>query len=564
MGTAASIANLARPDYTKRVRLGTSYLKNRKPQVQVETKRILFVTSEHSELIKAGGLGDVSSALPKALLQRNDVRILIPGYKQVMQSGYAINVIDELPAYAQLPACKIGQLQPKNGPTIYIVIAPDLYERDGNPYGDEKGKDWDDNPIRFARFSLAAAEISRGRPALNWQPEIVHTHDWPAALTCAYMKWQGQDTPSIFTIHNLAHQGLCAPEYLEKLGLAPDAFGIHSMEFYGQLSFMKAGINYANHITTVSETYAHEITQPAFGCGLDGLLKQKLDQGLLSGITNGIDDSWEPNSDPHLIESFRARKWGGKHANARYVEHIFNLKPGSGPLFAVVSRLAHQKGLDLTLRIAEIIVRAGGRLVVMGTGEKKIEKELLHLAERYPNHIGVHIGFNEADARRIFAGSDFLLMPSRFEPCGLSQMYAQRFGSLPIAHRTGGLADTIEDGLNGFLFPDLSVESYARAIHRALHVFKHRDLLCAMRCHAMASPLYWTQSVLPYDQLYQRLIQTRDPEENVAKESFEFAEDSPEVVEDSSKVVEGSSTVVDGSSTVVEDSFKNVMKWRRA
>ncbi len=506
MGTAASIANLAQQHFTTRLHIGTSHLKSLRPEIESHTKTILFVTSEYSDLIKAGGLGDVSSALPKALLKRNDVRILIPGYKQVINSGHSITVVDELPAYAQLPACKIGQLQIKGGPIIYVVLAPELYERDGNPYGDEKGKDWEDNPIRFARFSLAAAEIARGRSAFNWQPELVHTHDWPAALTSAYMKWQDQTTPSVFTIHNLAHQGLCAPDYLEKLGLGHDAFTIDSMEFYGQLSFMKAGINYATHITTVSETYAHEITQADFGCGLHGLLKQKLDQGVLSGITNGIDDSWEPGSDPHLVASFRARKWHGKHANTRYLEHIFNLKPSSGPLFAVVSRLAHQKGLDLTVRVAETIVKAGGRLIVMGTGEKKIEKELLLLADRHPHNIGVHIGFNEAEARRIFAGSDFLLMPSRFEPCGLSQMYAQRFGSLPIAHRTGGLADTIEDGLNGFLFSDLSVESYSRAVQRALHVFKHRDLLCAMRCHAMASPLYWNQSVFPYDQLYARLI----------------------------------------------------------
>jgi starch synthase len=506
MGTAASIANLAQPHFATRLHIEPSHLKNFKPEVKVHTKNILFVTSEYSDLIKAGGLGDVSAALPKALLKRNDVRILIPGYKQVLDSGHPITIVDELPAYAELPACKIGRLQIKTGPIIYVVLAPELYEREGNPYGDEKGKDWEDNPIRFARFSLAAAEIARGRSAFDWQPEIVHTHDWPAALTSAYMKWQGLKTPSVFTIHNLAHQGLCAPEYLEKLGLAADAFTIDSMEFYGQLSFMKAGINYANHITTVSETYAREITQPDFGCGLHGLLKQKFDQGLLSGITNGIDESWEPGSDPHLVEGFKARKWQGKHANTRYLEHIFNLKPSPAPLFAVVSRLAHQKGLDLTLRIAEIIVKAGGRLIVMGRGEKKIEKELLHLAERYPNHVGVHIGFNEAEARRIFAGSDFLLMPSRFEPCGLSQMYAQRFGSLPIAHRTGGLADTIEDGLSGFLFSDLTLESYSRAVHRALHVFKHRDLLCAMRCQAMASPLYWEQSVFPYDQLYGRLI----------------------------------------------------------
>jgi starch synthase len=524
MGTAASIANLAQSHFTTRLHLNKSPAKNLKHEPherKASAKNILFVTSEYSDLIKAGGLGDVSSALPKAMLKRNDVRILIPGYKQVMDSGHAISVIDELPAYAELPACKIGRLQIDKGPIIYVVLSPELYEREGNPYGDATGKDWEDNPTRFARFSLAAAEIARGREAFNWRPELVHSHDWPAALTPAYMKWQGQNTPTVFTIHNLAHQGLCTPDYLEKLGLAADAFSIDSMEFYGRLSFMKAGINYSSHITTVSETYAHEITQPDFGCGLHGLLKQKFEQGLMSGITNGIDESWEPDSDPSLIQGFRARKWQGKHANTRYLEHIFNLKPSSAPLFAVVSRLAHQKGLDLTLRIAEVIVRAGGRLIVMGTGEKKIEKELLKLADRHPHHIGVHIGFNEAEARRIFAGSDFLLMPSRFEPCGLSQMYAQRFGSLPIAHRTGGLADTIEDGLNGFLFSDLSVESYARAVHRALSVFKHRDLLCAMRCHAMASPLYWKQSVQPYDQLYRRLINGDKNEESVKNTGIE-------------------------------------------
>lgn len=476
-----------------------------------KARRILFVTSEHADLVKVGGLGEVSAALPKALANRHQVRLLIPGYPQVLQSGHAIQVVGSLPAYAELPACHIGLMHLRNGLPVYVVLCPELYERDGTPYADSDGRDWPDNPVRFARLSLAAADIARGQGidqngGFHWQPELVHAQDWPSGLTLAYMKWQGQTTPSVFTIHNLAHQGLCDPSMAGRLGLPPEAMSLDSMEFYGQLSFIKAGISYASHVTTVSKTYAKEITQPTFGCGLDGLLKLKFDQGKLSGITNGIDESWEPASDPHLVESFSSRQWHGKRANTRYLENLFNLHHNQGPVFAVVSRLAHQKGVDLTLAIAETIMRAGGRLVVMGSGEVRLEQALLRLVKRHPHQVGVHIGFNEADARRIFAGSDFYLMPSRFEPCGLSQMYAQRFGSLPIAHRTGGLVDTIEDGLSGFLFDSATVDAYRHAVQRALYVYRHPNLLNAMRCRAMASPAFWQESVQPYDRLYRRLL----------------------------------------------------------
>lgn len=481
------------------------------PRAAGKPRRILFVTSEHAELVKVGGLGEVSAALPKALANRHQVRLIIPGYRQVLQSGHPIQVVGSLPSHAGLPACHIGLMHLRNGLPVYVVLCPELYERDGNPYSDSSGHDWADNPVRFARLSLAAADIARGQGITqngepDWQPELVHAQDWPTGLTLAYMKWQGQTTPSVFTIHNLAHQGLCDPSMANRLGLPPEAMSMDSMEFYGQLSFIKAGISYASQVTTVSKTYAKEITQPAFGCGLDGLLSLKLKQNKLSGITNGIDESWEPGSDPHLVESFGLRQWHGKRANTRYLENLFNLHHNQGPVFAVVSRLAHQKGLDLTLAIAETITRAGGRLVVMGSGEARLEQALLRLASRHPHQVGVHIGFDEADARRMFAGSDFYLMPSRFEPCGLSQMYAQRFGSLPIAHRTGGLADTIEDGLSGFLFDTPTVEAYRRTIQRALYVYRHPNLLNAMRCRAMASPVYWQESVQPYDRLYRRLL----------------------------------------------------------
>ncbi|HEY8939800.1 MAG TPA: glycogen/starch synthase, partial [Cellvibrio sp.] len=307
-------------------------------------------------------------------------------------------------------------------------------------------------------------------------------------------------------IHNLAYQGLFNPEKGSDIGLPAQVFNTEEMEFFGKLSFLKAGLVYSNSITTVSENYAREITRPEYGCGLHGLLQQKFAQGQLQGIINGIDDSWEPSTDPYLAESFSPRQWEAKRANTRYVENRFNLAANDGPMFAVVSRLAEQKGVDLTLGIADSLVQAGGRLAVMGTGDHTLENALLKLAKRYPKQVGVHIGFNEIESRRFFAGSDFLLMPSRFEPCGLSQLYAQRFGSLPIATSTGGLADTIADGLNGFLFHEPTLSSYNEAIQRALNVYQHPDLLNAMRCHAMNSPQFWHESVQPYHQLYQQVL----------------------------------------------------------
>lgn len=504
MGHAVALSQLAKSDTLMPGVQGSI----EKFPVFAGKKNILFVTPEFSGLVKAGGLGDVSAALPDSLSYQHDVRVLIPGYKSVLESGRDVQILGRLGGYAALPPCAIGQMKLEHGVTVYVVICPELYEREGTPYCNESGNEWEDNPIRFARLGLAAAEIADGK-IFGWCPDLVHAHDWPAALAPAYMAWRGLTTPSVFTIHNLAHQGLIEFDASTALGLPTTALHMDSMEFYGKLSFLKAGIVHSHHVTTVSKTYAREITTPAFGCGLEGLLKYKFDQGLLSGITNGIDESWQPLSDPHLIKGFCAHQWQGKEANARYVEEMFDLRRCDGPLFAVVSRLVHQKGIDLTIDIAEAIVAAGGRIAIIGRGEPELEAAVKALAARHPGDIGVHVGFNEADARRMFAGSDFLLMPSRFEPCGLSQMYAQRFGSLPIARRTGGLADTIEDGVSGFLFDEETPESYLQAVQRALHVFRHPKLLNAMRCRAMDAPLYWRESVQPYDQLYQQLLQER-------------------------------------------------------
>ncbi len=497
----AVTANAVELDFAERLKTISPAIRNR--------KKVLFVTPEYTGLIKAGGLGDVSAALPRALSGTSDVRILIPGYRAILQQNLPIKIVARLEGLAGIPACKIGEMQlDQDGPIIYVLLCPELFDREGSPYGRD-GKDWEDNHIRFARLGLAAADLALGRGHLGWRPDIVHANDWPSALAPAYMALRDQSTPSLFTIHNLAFQGLFDPAICAQIGLPAEVFNTEEMEFFGKLSFMKAGLVYSSSITTVSETYAQEITRPEFGCGLHGLLEQKSRQGLLHGITNGIDETWEPSSDPYLAASFAPLQWEAKRVNTRYVESRFNLEANDGPLFAVVSRLAEQKGVDLTLGIADTLVRAGGRLAVMGTGEPELERALVKLAKRYPKQVGVHIGFNEAEARRFFAGSDFLLMPSRFEPCGLSQMYAQRLGSLPIATRTGGLADTIQDGLNGFLFQETTLDSYDAAVKRALKVYERPELLNAMRCHAMNSPQYWRDSVRPYHQLYQKVLNTR-------------------------------------------------------
>lgn len=464
---------------------------------------ILFVTSEIADYIKAGGLGEVSAALPRALRHHYDVRILIPGYRDVLSQIGSVEEICQLPSFFGIPSCGLGRGRTKDGLTVYILLCPELYDRAGSPYVDGFGADWSDNDVRFARLGLAAAEIACGNSDPLWRADLLHLNDWPSGLASAYLAWRGKRLPTILTIHNLAYQGLFNRDRLAHLGIPEGAFHINGVEFYGKLSFLKAGIFYSSHITTVSSTYAREITKPEFGCGLDGLLRTCAEQGRLDGIINGIDDSWDPSTDPHLVSRFSADSSRGKRANANNVRKSFGLALSRGPLFAVVSRLVHQKGVDLAIAAAETIMSQGGQIAVIGQGEPRFETALMALQRQHPGAVGVKIGYDEGDARRMYAGSDFLLMPSRFEPCGLSQMYAQKFGSLPIAHRTGGLADTIEDGVNGFLFSEPSLPRFIDAIRRGLDTFRSRSRLSTMRQAAMKRPHGWDRSASRYQEVYQ-------------------------------------------------------------
>ena len=306
--------------------------------------------------------------------------------------------------------------------------------------------------------------------------------------------------------HNIAYQGLCEPGQRAALGIPDHAFGIEGVEFHGAISFLKAGLFYSNHVVAVSPSYAREITTEAFGAGLHGLMKTKADRGQVSGIANGIDESWNPTSNPNLSCHFNATYLEGKRALADSVREVLCLDPSDGPLFGVVSRLVHQKGLDLVAENADHIVDSGGQIALLGMGDPEVEQMLCGMGRRNRKNIGVLIGFNAAMEHRILGGSDFCLMPSRFEPCGLTQMHAQKYGALPIAHATGGLSDTIEDGRTGFLFSEFSGDALKDACNRAFDTFGEEERLEEMRHAAMGRDFSWSESATHYRLLYRRLI----------------------------------------------------------
>jgi starch synthase len=468
--------------------------------------KVLFVTTEMDDFVRVGGLAAVSAALPRALRHRIDVRILLPGYSDVVEQFTHLEVIGRSEALAEMPACSLALGSTRDGLPVYVLLCPQLYDRPGNPYGDASGRDWPDNDIRFARLASVAAQLAAGELDKNWAADLVHANDWQAALVPAYLAWNAIRIPSILTIHNLAYQGLFERDSLRRIGAPEDSFHIDGLEFYDKLSFLKGGIIYASHLTTVSETYAREITTPELGCGLEGLLRRRCDAEQLTGILNGIDETWDPRACAQLAQPFGAGDWEAKQANSDYVRQQFGLALSRGPIFGLVARLVHQKGIDLVLSAADEIINAGGQIVVTGSGEPGIEQAVVDAHRRRPDAIGVTIGFNDGQARRIFAGSDFTLMPSRYEPCGLSQMYAQKFGSLPIGHQTGGLAETITDGETGFLFSKPSIESFLGGIRRAFSTFMAKDRLDTMRRSAMSRSFSWDVSAACYGALYRRTV----------------------------------------------------------
>ncbi|MBW8857637.1 MAG: glycogen/starch synthase, partial [Bradyrhizobium sp.] len=347
--------------------------------------RVLFVTTEMDDFVRVGGLGAVSAALPRALRPFADIRIMLPGYRDIIEQLTHIQVVGRCPAFAEMPACSLGRAATKDGLPVYVLLCSQLYDRPGNPYGDESGRDWPDNDIRFARLASAAAELAAGKLDKNWAADLIHANDWQASLVPAYLAWRGAKIPSILTIHNLAYQGLFPRESLRRIGAPESSFHIDCVEFYDQVSFLKAGLVYASHLTTVSGTYAREITTAEYGCGMEGLLRLRSNAAELTGILNGIDESWDPRSCAKLAQQFSAGDWVGKKANADYVRKQFGLAVSRGPMFGIVARLVHQKGIDLVLSAADEIVDAAGQIVVTGSGAPALEQALIEAHRRRPD-----------------------------------------------------------------------------------------------------------------------------------------------------------------------------------
>ena len=486
--------------------------------------RILQVSAEIFPLHKTGGLADIAGALPAALNAAGcDVRVLLPGFPAIRAGledaalvgtfatpwGDTVEVL-----YGHLPALARGGLQQG----AYVLIAPSLYDRAGNPYEDAHKQAYADNHRRFAVLGLAAAHLAHGLDNL-WRAQLVHSHDWHAGLASAYLAFwpdhAAPKVPSVFTVHNLAYQGVFGPEYFGDLGLPGKAFNVHGMEFHGQLSFMKAGLHYADHITTVSPTYAREIQGPEQGCGLDGLLR--LRQQNLTGILNAVDDMvWSPSTDHSIAHNFDTRRMIGKAQSKSALQLEVGLaQEAEAPLFAVVSRLTEQKGLPLVLAAMDEIVARGGQLLVLGSGETWLEQAFVAQSQAQPDKVAVRLGYDEAFAHRIFAGSDVTLVPSRFEPCGLTQMYGLKYGSLPLVRRVGGLADTVVDTdletledrtATGFVFEAFDETHYRRAVRRAFALYHRRTEWNRVRQTGMRLAFDWPSAAQHYVQLYDRLI----------------------------------------------------------
>lgn len=479
------------------------------------TLAVLSVASEAVPLVKTGGLADVAGALPGALAPHGmALTTLLPGFPAVLKGMGRKRAIHEWPSLLGEPARLLaGKL---DGHPLLVVDAPGLFARDGTPYADGSGLDWADNWRRFAAFGRAAADIAGGAvPKLHF--DVIHAHDWQAAMALPYLRFAapegGRVPPSVMTIHNMAFQGWFDAAVFPRLGLPDRAWSIEGVESYGGVGFLKSGLESASVITTVSPTYAAEIRDPAFGMGLDGLIRSR--GGRVRGILNGIDTAqWNPADDAALAHTYTARKLDRRAANTRALEAEFRLDPGDGPLFIVISRLTWQKGMDVLLGCADRMVAAGGRLALLGSGDAALEDGFRAAAARHPGRIGVRIGYDEALSHRMQGGGDAILVPSRFEPCGLTQLYGLAYGCVPVVARTGGLADTVIDAnlaaieagvATGIQFTGVEHETLAAAIERACDLFQRKDTWRQLQKNGMAADFSWQRSGRAYADLYQEL-----------------------------------------------------------
>lgn len=484
------------------------------------TMKVLFAISELYPLIKTGGLADVGYSLPHAMQQTGvEVRLILPAYRVVLEQLDTLRILGWLKVQGAECVHELrvieAQLDTFTFP-VWLVDCPALYDRPENPYVTADGYDWPDNAERFAVFSRAVVAMAQDVLGLGWRPDVVHSHDWQTGLVPAMLAELPHRPKTVFTIHNLSYGGHFSPTVFHQLGLPPAWWTPHGVEFYGGFSMLKAGIVYADVVTTVSPTYASEICTAEFGCGLEGILQAS--RYKLYGILNGIDeDVWNPKTDAYLSSHYSAdRRQPGKALNKQALLQYFHLNvkgdAAHQPVIGLVGRLVAQKGIDLVLAALPYwLTHTHAKFVFVGAGQTEYEQQLLAFAAQYPHRIGVMIGYNEQLAHLLEAGADIFLMPSRFEPCGLNQMYSLRYGTPPVVYRTGGLADTVLDATvehltdgvaNGFVFDELTVEALTTAVERALSLYTQAKKWQALQRTGMKQCFDWQLSAMAYLALY--------------------------------------------------------------
>jgi starch synthase len=452
--------------------------------------QVLAVASEIYPLVKTGGLADVVGALPLALSHNNvATTTLVPGYPAVtaaiQDTEPQLEIGDLFGGRARVLRSHVAKLD------LLVLDAPHLFDRPGNPYTGPDGSEWPDNAFRFGALSWTAMQIGLGGIA-GYRPDVIHAHDWHAALAMAYLAYQDQRRPAtVLTVHNLAYQGQFPADLLQRLRLPSHALSIDGVESYGNIGFLKAGLQFADRITTVSPTYAREIQAPDDGCGLDGLLRAR--SAVLTGIRNGIDvEVWNPETDTRIASRFSHTALSARAPNKTALQRRFGLNQEPDRLLcAVVSRLAWQKGLDLLADATPALVARGAQLAVLGSGEPELERRFTSLAHDCAGQVGCVLGHDEDLAHLIQAGADAILVPSRFEPCGLTQLCAMRYGAIPVVAKVGGLADTVVDSATGIQFHPVTREALETALHRAADLWSDRDAWRAMQANAMQTDVSW-------------------------------------------------------------------------
>ncbi len=480
--------------------------------------RVLHVASEIFPLVKTGGLADVMAALPPALAQAGaDIRLLLPGMPAMLETVlHAKPLIDLGACFGAARVRVLKGVMPGSHLPVYLVDAPLLYRRSGGPYQGPDGQEWPDNLQRFGLLGWVAAQLGAGDLDADWRPHVVHAHDWHAAMSCAYLHAHGaQGARSIFTVHNLAYQGLFPQEDSALLGLSAALMSPSGLEYHGQLSFMKAGLKFADRMGTVSPTYAREIATPEFGCGLDGVIRDR--GGDVFGILNGIDcDVWNPASDDALVQAYDRHSLHGKAACKAAVQQEFGLAVNdAAPLLLALSRLSSQKGLDLLLTALPALMDMGAQLVVQGSGDTTLEAAFRLAQAAHPGRVAAFIGYDEARAHRLMAGADMIVVPSRFEPCGLTQLYGLRYGTLPIVRHVGGLADTVVDAstahleagsATGFSFDQAQAAALTGAVRRALELWREPSAWRRLMQQAMQRDSSWRGPAQRYLALYEEVV----------------------------------------------------------